>query len=207
MTTRWLLATTVITLLSASSVQAQQNQCRTAPKGTSTSYCASEAFVTSSQVVTGAGAGIAIIGGLATLQVPYFQASRSGAQTVSSGTPATLIFNNSILDTNSFYTAGTGVFKPTIAGTYEIYSNIFCNGSTVQGCNLNIVKNGTSVFESVGSPPAAGTWLSNIETYVPMNGTTDQITATVLMTCTGTCQINGSSAPNLSWIQGKFISP
>jgi hypothetical protein len=42
---RWLAALLILIPLAAS---AQQNQCRTAPVGTSTQYCASEAFVTQS---------------------------------------------------------------------------------------------------------------------------------------------------------------
>lgn len=40
----------VIGCLISAAAHAQQNQCRTAPPGTSTSYCASEAFVTQSSV-------------------------------------------------------------------------------------------------------------------------------------------------------------
>lgn len=42
---RWIFALASL-LLAPSLASAQQNQCRTAPVGTSTGYCASEAFVT-----------------------------------------------------------------------------------------------------------------------------------------------------------------
>lgn len=140
----WLQALLFAACLIASPALAQNQQCRTAPVGTVSSNCASEAFVTDSIAAIPA----------PTTSVPQPQ----GRITLASGTP---VMGTSQTAMNSIYytSIGTGNSVPVYNGTKFVSASL-CAVGTVGACELAV---------TLGSNWAAS---SMFDWFVGFNGAT-----------------------------------
>lgn len=139
-----------------------------------------------------------------TLAAPYFAYYLSAASTQSSGQ---VDFNTKISDTNSWYSTSTYRFTPQVAGTYRIHFSLLCLGATVTLCSAFIYKNGSSYAENAGAGSTGGFGAADVSANVVFNGSTDYVDGRVLLGGTGTLQVDGGTAPIVSWIEGAFVSP
>ncbi len=141
--------------------------------------------------------------------IPYFSASLSAAQTVTSGSGPNLVnFNTENADSNGWYDNATNYrFTPLIPGKYRIHLQLEGIGTSVTTAAAYVYKNGSNYARSLNNPTANGFLGVSVSVIVDMNGSTDYIDGRALITATGTCQINGGSAPIVSWLEGVFIAP
>jgi hypothetical protein len=131
---------------------------------------------------------------------PAFSATKSASQTVTSGVFTTVTFDTEQFDTNNNFASNT--FTPTVAGYYQINGNVYASATTITRLIATIFKNGgtyrfgVDVSLSVG----AGEYRSTVSAIVYMNGTTDYLNLSALVTGTGTinfgagidnCALNG----------------
>lgn len=175
---------------------------------------------TSSTVIQGvnvaslltAGTGIAITGttnATITVALPYVAASRSANQTgIGSGSLTTVLFDTVTGVASAQYNSGTGVFTPTKAGTYLITGQVSCDGTTVSGlCIVLLRKNGAAFAEGFGNA-AGGAGVGVISFQVAMNGTTDNIDFQGRVTCVSACFFDGGTGGNnLTFFTASLISP
>ena len=125
-------------LFTVTSVSAQQNQCRTSPVGASTSYCASEAFVTQSRGVTtiNGQSGPLVINGAANIGT-----SSSSPNTITSSTTISASDYLILCDATS---GAVTVTLPSL--TNNQFYNILKKDNSANACKISGLINGASSF-------------------------------------------------------------
>jgi hypothetical protein len=100
-------------------------------------------------------------------------------------TSVTVLYNNAVNDTTGWYNASTGVFRPTIAGYYQINASarIFMGSNVENG--LIITCNGSAITTSGGF----GLTQAVVSTLTCMNGTTDALCIQLFGAATN-CTVN-----------------
>jgi len=130
-------------------------------------------------------------GGLA----PAFSAYASGPTSLSNATWTKVLFATENFDTNSNFASST--FTPTVAGYYQINSNILF--SATNGYRIAIYKNGNViVMASADGTSGVIDAMGNISALVSMNGSTDYIDIYAYSNGNGTSSVNASSATQVS---------
>lgn len=104
---------------------AQQNQCRTSPVGASTSYCASEAFVTKSATKA---------------WVKFTGSSTNGPQTI-----------NSAFNVSAVTRTGLGDYTITFSPTPFASADYVCTGSEIVGVSFGFIVFGTNLAGSINT--------------------------------------------------------
>ena len=109
---------------------------------------------------------------------PAFSAyPTQNSQSISSGTEATVLFQNESFDTASCYDPSTGIFTPNVAGYYQIsYAVIYYSAVTSGEVYAYIAKNGTfSAVGTMGYDVTGSTYFygQSCSLIVYANGTTD----------------------------------
>lgn len=188
---RWLLLLCLIT--GPLSAHAQQNQCRTPPPGTSTSFCASEAFVTKSIVAS----------------VPYFSASLSANQTgIASATPTKVHANTILSNTNGWYDGVTNFrFTPLLAGKFAIRGFATFNGAGITEVDCFIYKNGAAYAQAFLESSALSAQGCSMNIIVSFNGTTDYVEFFGQVFGGGPFAIVGGAAPIFTWFEAVYAGP
>jgi hypothetical protein len=122
-----IIVSLLLTLLWCSKASAQANQCRTSPVGTSTAYCASEAFVTESALGGITGPSTSIVGDL-----PIW-ANTTGNLLIDSGIPISAL--GTAINYTSALTGGVSrTFNSKLGDVLEAADfGVVCDGSTVTG--------------------------------------------------------------------------
>ena len=106
---------------------------------------------------------------------PYFLARINTSQSVSSGTPTKLEYNNEILDSSSSYDTSTSRWTPQTAGKYFIFHQWSVNTSTDCYSLSAIMKNGSNVFRFNGRNFDTDSLLC--QGIIDLNGSTDYVEA------------------------------
>lgn len=113
--------------------------------------------------------------GVPLLNVPMFLMRLSSNQNITSGTSATLILDDVILNTNNWYNTTTGIFAPTVAGYYQINGTISYRAAS--GMSRMIARledeNGTYTDGADVAPPASTVGRVSFSTIRYFNGTTN----------------------------------
>jgi len=117
------------------------------------------------------------VSGIGGTNTPAFYADRNAAQTLTTATLTTILFNSELFDTNSNYDTATGRFTPTTAGKYLVYANLIMGDIGDQKFNLcEIHKNGSFVdYGQNFMSGASGNITSSASSIIDCNGTTDYI--------------------------------
>ena len=121
---------------------------------------------------------------------------RSSSMTSTFGaafTPITVCYGTALTDTTGWYNGTTGVFRPNIAGYYQISAMArTCTLNTGIGESvISIICNGTNII-NVGS---YGQINGSVNTLVCMNGTTDALCVQISAAASGTgCTITQPSS-------------
>jgi len=111
--------------------------------------------------------------------MPAFSVHRSTTQTFSTNTWTKVLFNAEEFDTNSNFDSSTNYrFTPTVAGYYQLISNISLetSGTNIWNLYLQIYKNGAGVGKYININVASGnfaTFGGTISGLTYANGTTD----------------------------------
>jgi len=100
---------------------------------------------------------------------PAFSAYSTTAISISNNSFTKVTFDTKEFDTNTCYSTSTGRFTPTVAGYYQINSNVGCSSSAERG--LSIYKNGSQYKNGMD----VSGWSASISTVMYLNGTTDYI--------------------------------
>jgi hypothetical protein len=189
---KWLLPALWLLITAPIPGDAQQNQCRTAPVGTSSATCASEAFVTNTAAAR-----------------PYFEAYLSANQSPVVDSTLTLINIDTIIkDSNSWFDTTAHLFTPQLAGSYLVTMQVRCIGTTISNCVADIRLNGSSYARALALPVTANTNAdASVTAIVPVNGSTDNISAYGLVTGTGTEGFLGAVGPIRSYLLAQYIGP
>jgi hypothetical protein len=126
--------------------------------------------------VVGSGPGTLKVGGstVVLLPSPYFRAYRSSAASYSSG--ATVVFNTET-DPNGWYNNATGIFLPTVAGTYRVSWRVQLNAVLTADEYMQASLSASAQYHGAPSvqrgavfkPASAGA------TLLAFNGTTDSV--------------------------------
>jgi hypothetical protein len=105
---------------------------------------------------------------------PAFSAWQSSAQTLSNATFTKMLFQTEEFDTNNNFDTSTSRFTPTVAGYYQVSSQVYFGNSL--GPNITaIFKNGGAYKRLQTSPNPANDGTSGGSCIVYCNGTTDYI--------------------------------
>jgi hypothetical protein len=107
---------------------------------------------------------------------PYFLARINTSQSVSSGTPTKLQYNNEILDSDNAYDNTTNYrWTPQVAGKYFIFHQWSVNTSTDCYSLSAIMKNGSNVFRFNGRNFDTDSLLC--QGIIDLNGSSDYVEA------------------------------
>ena len=107
---------------------------------------------------------------------PYFLARINISQSVSSGTPTKLEYNNEILDSDNAYDNTTNYrWTPQVAGKYFIFHQWSVNTSTDCYSLSAIMKNGSNVFRFNGRNFDTDSLLC--QGILDLNGSSDYVEA------------------------------
>lgn len=175
-------------MLLAAPAQAQQNQCRTSPVGASTSYCASEAFVTQS---------------LGTPSVLLVTVDMSGDIAIAAGSFVQIPLKTVVYDTQSAFNTSSFKFTPAVAGKYLVGASVYITGTAATGfpAIVKIRKNGAAAGDGVFFGGAfnftavnVSQAISSAQGPIDMNGTTDYIDFAVLTNLTGAVIPNSTAS-------------
>lgn len=108
---------------------------------------------------------------------PAFSANRSTIQyAAGSNAGFAVLFNNETFDTASAYNPSTGIFKPNVAGYYQLNAVVNLNGDgALTQSNLAILKNDVDVASSQSQDNNGTYETHSISCLVYLNGTTDTV--------------------------------
>lgn len=137
--------------------------------------------------------------------LPYFSASLSAAQTVSTGVITKMQANTVLVDSNSWYDGVTNFrYTPLQAGKYRMSGSCEGLGTTISEVDSELRKNGSTYARNLNLASGVAT-SSTIDITMTANGSTDFFELFCIVTGTGTTQINGGTAPIRSWFEGRYI--
>ena len=107
---------------------------------------------------------------------PLFLATGTTQSAPSSSVDTKIVFGTEVTDTNSNYNPSTSRFQPTVAGYYDIKSEVQISGTQASGTylNLSLFKNG-SQYLSIASAnsQAFPQMVSSVIVY--LNGSSDYV--------------------------------
>jgi hypothetical protein len=129
---------------------------------------------------------------------PYFRAYRSSAASYATG--ATVIFNTET-DPNGWYNTTTGIFLPTVAGTYRVSWGVALFPGELSVDKFLLSQCDHSSLDPIGSAfyqaAAAGAGPVSVgSTLLPFNGTTDTAKIVITHDQGGSVAINTTPAAN-----------
>jgi hypothetical protein len=105
---------------------------------------------------------------------PAFSAYGTAGQSLTTATFTKIAFNTKIFDTNSNYDTTNYRFTPTVAGYYQINSNIFTSASAAGLAFIVVYKNGSTYCNGNIVPNTNGGYIT-ANCLVQCNGSTDYI--------------------------------
>jgi hypothetical protein len=118
--------------------------------------------------------------------VPAFRAKRSSDLALTSASWTVVPFPTEELDTDNWYDPTTGKFTPQKAGWYQFNAQVAINGTSVTIIGVAVWKNGSTSEGGTYRAGSASTGgqIANATGLAYLNGTTDYISAHVLVTGT-----------------------
>lgn len=135
-------------------IQAQQNQCRTPPVGTSTAYCASEAFVTNSVPAPG--------------QLPGTATNdNAAAGKVGEIIESTVLAGSAVSLTTNVQTTVTSI--SLTAGDWDVWGNIIysAGGSTVTTLAIGAISTVAATLPTAPAGGGYGLWIGSVTGIAP----------------------------------------
>ena len=137
--------------------------------------------------------------GFGGVNTPAFGAERSSAQSISSGTRTTIVFNNEFYDSSSAYDTSTGKFTPQTAGKYFVIANVILQSGGNGDFSLafaELYKNSSVITESVfddRSDENSRCHTAAPSAVVDMNGSSDFILIQAYISSTGSPEVSDMS--------------
>jgi hypothetical protein len=124
---------------------------------------------------------------------PAFSASNSANQTgITNATWTKVTFDTEAFDTNNNFT--TSRFTPTVAGYYQVNSNIDIGSTAVTVAFTRIYKNGSNIIYGSGVNGASlSEVISSANGIVYCNGSTDYLEVFVYVSSTSNIVYSGST--------------
>jgi hypothetical protein len=114
------------------------------------------------------------------------------SQSASNNTDTTVLFNSFVFDTNTFYTASTGKFQPTIPGFYQFNTSLslVASGISLASCQIRL-NNSAVATHTIGVTYNAQPYLSN-SALIQLNGSSDYVTVVGYITGSSGWLVGGS---------------
>lgn len=129
------------------------------------------------------------------------------SQVFSSNVEAVIQYNTANFDPNSAFNPATYQFKPKLAGYYKINASIFIQSTAgnLTAEFLTIRKNGAHYSYGSGGSISGTTIGLNADGIVYLNGTTDYVDASTLLTGSGTISLDIVTGANI--FEANYLRP
>jgi hypothetical protein len=124
---------------------------------------------------------------------PAFSAQITTTQTITANANTKVIFGTEYFDTNSNYDVANGRFTPTVAGYYQINSQIYFPSNSSSYATTEIQKNGTAIAVAASASQTYVAVCPSVSTIVYLNGTTDYVESFAATGQSGTLNLTSSS--------------
>ena len=124
---------------------------------------------------------------------PAFSAQITTTQTITLNVNTKVVFGTEYFDTNSNYDASNGRFTPTVAGYYQINTQVYFPANSTSYAFIEIQKNGSQLAVSAGVTGTSAAVCQNASTVIYLNGSTDYVEVYAASGQTGTINLTSSS--------------
>lgn len=145
---------------------------------------------------------------------PYFRATISTAQSVSTGVQTLVTWPSVSWDSGGYFNSGTNQYTPKVAGKYRVTAMVTLartdTGADAWYFNAFINKNGSVVSaNALGSGTSAMSGASILVTdTVSLNGSTDYLSITAQCQFpSGTCSVQPGTNSALTYWTVEYIGP